>query len=79
MPRFSYTARATGGSDSSAGTLDAGSRREALRTLQARGLQVLSLGEEGGLAKRATPLETNAGTARLSARDRLPFWKRWPS
>lgn len=52
MPTFHYTARDASGS-SSAGTLDAGSRREALQRLQARGLSPVRLDESGSTARPA--------------------------
>lgn len=47
MPTFHYNARDKSGSASS-GTLDAPSRRDALRRLQSRGLQPTALTESGG-------------------------------
>lgn len=47
MPTFHYTARDRAGSSAS-GTLDAPSRRDALRKLQTRGLQPVRLDEAGG-------------------------------
>jgi general secretion pathway protein F len=75
MPRYKYTARAAGAATSTAGTLDALSRREALHLLQARGLQVVRLDEEGGGAKTVTVggAVRAASTANLAAKQRLPF------
>jgi type II secretory pathway component PulF len=75
MPRYTYTARAIGASASTGGTLDALSRREALHLLQARGLQVVKLDEEGGPARSASVGSTAAAatTAGLNAKQRLPF------
>src|SRR3954463_7991291 len=75
MPRYQYTARAAGAAASTGGTLDALSRREALHLLQARGLQVVKLDEEGGAARPATVGSTTAAasTAGLTAKQRLPF------
>jgi type II secretory pathway component PulF len=75
MPRYVYTARAAGAAASTGGTLDALSRREALHLLQARGLQVVRLTEEGGGAKAASVGSTTAAatTAGLTAKQRLPF------
>jgi general secretion pathway protein F len=76
MPRYTYTARAAGAAASTSGTLDALSRREALHLLQARGLQVVRLDEEGGAAKAASTgsgATAAASTAGLAAKQRLPF------
>jgi general secretion pathway protein F len=74
MPRFTYTARAAGQTTATNGTLDALSRREALHMLQARGLQIVRLDEEGG------PLRSPAGAGgrtnpalTFSRKQRLPF------
>ncbi len=50
MPRFAYTAKDRNG-QAVADELDAGSRKEALRRLQARGLKPLKLSEQVGRAK----------------------------
>ena len=76
MPRYNYTARAAGSTTPTGGTLDAFSRREALHILQARGLQVVRLDEEGGPLRPLTGANGNtaATTAkRLSTKERLPF------
>ncbi len=75
MPRYTYTARAVGAAASSSGTLDALSRREALHLLQARGLQVVKLDEEGGPTRSASVGATTAAatTAALTSKQRLPF------
>lgn len=57
MPRFSYTARDRTGATSSA-TLEAGSRKEALRLLAARGLSPVRIDEESGPARKASPAGT---------------------
>lgn len=59
MPLFSYTARDRAGASVSS-SIEAASRRDALRTLSARGLQVASLQESGGAKKNA---DKNAGRA----------------
>lgn len=48
MPLFNYTARPLAGGASTSGSLDAPSRRDALRRLQTRGLQPTSLEESAG-------------------------------
>ena len=75
MPRYTYTARAAGAAASSSGTLDALSRREALHLLQARGLQVVKLDEDGGPTRTPTANGPAAAatTAALTAKQRLPF------
>lgn len=80
MPRFSYTARAGTGSPET-GTVEAPARREAVRLLQARGLQVLRVEEDGATpaARAAAPVSsapaasTAAGDQRFTTRLRLPF------
>ncbi len=68
MPTFTYNARDQSGSATS-GTLDAPSRRDALRRLQARGLQPTSLSESGAAAKspRARKTSSPAGPAKPAA------------
>ena len=74
MPRYTYSARAAGTAAPTDGKLDAFSRREALHVLQARGLQVVRLEEEGGPARSTTSSTANAASsARLSSKQRLPF------
>jgi general secretion pathway protein F len=74
MPRYTYTARPVGTASSTDGTLDAFSRREALHLLQARGLQVVRLDEEGGPARStASAVGEVAHSLHLSAKQRLPF------
>jgi type II secretory pathway component PulF len=76
MPRYTYTARAAGSATATGGTLDALSRREALHVLQARGLQVVQLVEEGGALRPITGANGNGGAAtarRLGPKERLPF------
>ena len=72
MPHFTYSARAAGAAAPSAGAIDALSRREALHLLQARGLQVVRLEEEGG-AIRAPVGSVPAEPLPLSTKQRLPF------
>ena len=72
MPRYSYTARSAG-APVTEGKLDALSRREALHILQARGLQVVQLEEEGSAARPAAGSIAATTTKRLTARERLPF------
>lgn len=82
MARFSYTARAGTGAPEN-GTLEAPARREAVRLLQARGLQVLRVEEEGAAPARSpgAPAASHAapapaalpGDTRFTARLRLPF------
>lgn len=75
MPRYTYTARPAGSATAAEGTLDAFSRREALHILQARGLQVVRLDEEGGPLRPLTGANGNnaAAAKRLSTKERLPF------
>lgn len=61
MPSFSYTARDKSGATSS-GSLDAPSRRDALRRLQTRGLQPTRL-EEAGAAPKASRARKSGGTS----------------
>jgi type II secretory pathway component PulF len=78
MPRFTYTARNRSGQNVS-DVLEAPSRRDALRMLAARGLQVVSATEAAGngSAARATPavVEPAFATRRtaLNRGQRLPF------
>jgi type II secretory pathway component PulF len=74
MPRFNYTARDRTGSAVTA-ELDAPSRKDALRLLAARGLQVVSV-TEAGAAKAAPSSVVALATAKsvtLSRKQRLPF------
>jgi type II secretory pathway component PulF len=64
MPRFAYTARDRSGK-SVADAVEAPSRRDALRLLAARGLQVAAVNETAGgstTAKKGKPAATVAGT-----------------
>ncbi len=73
MPRFTYSARDPSGR-SVADALEAPSRKEALRLLSARGLQVMAV-QEAGAAGRAAPVAV-AGRTRpiaLNRKHRLPF------
>jgi general secretion pathway protein F len=82
MPRFAYSARDRSGQSVSA-TLEAPGRREAIRILGARGLQVSSISEAGGGAKagaasagtkKAAPLAfLKAGSEKPTRADRLAF------
>jgi type II secretory pathway component PulF len=79
MARFTYTARDAAGANQQ-GTLEAPTRREALRSLSARGLRPLAVNEAGGPGPAAaaaaspivaTPARGKAG--RGSRKLRLPF------
>ncbi len=84
MPRFTYTGRDRAGS-SVTDTLEAPSRRDVLRLLAARGLQVASVVEDiggrqapvsknGSASRRSTfSLTRGRGSAQPTRRDRLPF------
>jgi general secretion pathway protein F len=74
MPSFAYSAHAPGAATITASTVEAVSRREALRLLQTRGLQVVRLEETEHGAARSAVATTAAPTVRpASARERLPF------
>ena len=74
MPRFNYTARDAAGRTVSGGQ-DAPSRREALRLLQARGLQPLQLTEEGGVAGGKKPAAGPAASpVEFGRRETLGFF-----
>ncbi|HEX2099750.1 MAG TPA: type II secretion system F family protein [Candidatus Synoicihabitans sp.] len=62
MPRFAYTARDRSG-QSVADSLEAPSRKDALRLLAARGLQPLRLNEQTGPAPKASRAATKATKA----------------
>ena len=73
MPRFSYRARDRAG-QAVTDTLEAPSRKDALRVLAARGLQVSAVNETGagaGLARQVVTVDTRVIT--LSRKQRLPF------
>jgi len=81
MPRFAYTARDRAGQSASA-ELDAPSRKDALRILAARGLQVATVSElasgpagKTGAVKEARPSRTERRAKQLAPRsqERLPF------
>ncbi len=73
MPAFSYTAREPGG-QSQQGSVEAPSRRDALRILSARGLRPLSVEEATGRkASRAAQPGTATRTVPWTRRQRLPF------
>jgi len=73
MPSFTYTAK-DGQGAASAGSIDAPSRREALRRLQSRGLRPLKV-EEVGAARRETEGPSAKGGAEEAptAAECLPF------
>ncbi len=73
MPRYTFSARAAGAAASTEGKLDAFSRREALHLLQARGLQVVRLDEEGSAARQLASTGGPAPARKLSPKERLPF------
>lgn len=62
MPTFSYTARDKSGANSS-GSVDAPSRRDALRKLQTRGLQPTRLEEATGAVPKSARPRRSAGTS----------------
>ena len=82
MPRFTYSARDRAGA-STAGEIDAPSRRDALRLLAARGLAVSRVEEmavRSGRGATGTPSSRpatsrvlGAGAAAPGRRERLPF------
>jgi len=77
MPRFTYTARDRSGNNVS-DSVEAPTRRDALRTLAARGLQVVSASESStaaGKAKTAAPFASRSQTPQKSVgrKQRLPF------
>jgi type II secretory pathway component PulF len=81
MPRFTYTARDRSGKNVS-DTLEAPSRREALRLLAARGLNVITANEEtaaaarpSGKGKAAVDVQSRRVTKKeaLTRAQRLPF------
>ena len=75
MPRFTYSARDRSGK-AIADALEAPNRKDALRLLAARGLQVVSVQEAGGSGGgRAAKAAAGAGTApvELTRKHRLPF------
>lgn len=76
MPRFTYTARDRSGQNVS-DTIEAPSRRDALRLLAARGLQVISASESAATTKTAKGAKPGARPARgevaaSSSRLRVP-------
>jgi general secretion pathway protein F len=88
VPLFNYTARPLAGGASTSGSLDAPSRRDALRRLQTRGLQPTSLEESSGAkparAKSSAPAQAAAKPApsqpaaskaasEPTRKERLPF------
>ncbi len=74
MPRFAYTARdATGRTVRDA--FEAPARRDAMRILAARGLQVVELTDSSAPAARPSAASSARAPARLSSAERLPFLK----
>ena len=73
MPSFTYTAKDSQGAASD-GSIDAPSRREALRRLQTRGLRPIKV-EEVGAARRETEGPSAKGGAEEAptAAECLPF------
>lgn len=71
MPGFAYTAREPGG-PTVQGTVEAATRREALRLVSARGLRPLTVEEAGGRKPAATPANTPRPAA-WTSHHRLPF------
>ena len=74
MATFAYTARDTAGKTVSA-AVTAGTRKEALRLLATRGLQVLNLSESATTgAVLASPKQFKKSVIRMpQSRDLLPF------
>jgi type II secretory pathway component PulF len=73
MPRFAYTARDRAGTTVRA-TLDAPARRDAMRVLAARGLQVLDLSDgSAGPARASAKAAVPAAKVPQTTRERLPF------
>ncbi len=74
MPRFTYTARDRGGK-TVVDTLEAPSRKDALRLIAARGLQASAVEEAGasGRAAKAAQAVGPAGPVTLGRKHRLPF------
>ena len=73
MPRFTYRARDRDG-QTVADTLEAPSRKDALRLLAARGLQVVAVDEAGAKPTRAAQAAAAGTTAvPLTRKHRLPF------
>ncbi len=72
MPRFTYRARDRAGQRVS-DALDAPSRKDALRLLAARGLQVEAVEEAGGPASRDPRPAAAATVVVLTRKHRLPF------
>lgn len=74
MPSFTYTAK-DGQGAAADGTIDAPSRREALRRLQSRGLRPLKVEEVGAAARRDKDEASAKGAPEQepTAAERLPF------
>jgi type II secretory pathway component PulF len=66
MPRFAYTARDRAGK-SVASDVEAPTRKDALRLLGARGLQVMSVSETAAAPARQATAATDSGTAKASS------------
>src|SRR5689334_21264048 len=74
MPRFSYSARDRAGKTVT-DTLEAPSRKDALRLIAARGLQAAAVNEAGLAPTRATRMVVlpDSRVITLSRKQRLPF------
>src|SRR5690242_18550297 len=72
MARFAYTARDRSGKTLSA-DLDAPSRKDALRLLSARGLQIVSVAEQGGSPGVVKPKRVSAQAAAAAAENASLF------
>ena len=72
MPRFTYSARDRGGKDVT-DVLEAPSRKDALRLLAARGLQVVAVQEAGGGRAARSVAGAAAVPVELTRKHRLPF------
>lgn len=77
MPRFAYTARDRAGKPVSA-DLEAPTRRDALRIIAARGLQVASVAEVTGAAAKPNGARAKAAPAAAAARPALGGKSRTP-
>lgn len=72
MPRFNYSARDRAGK-SVTDTLEAPTRKDALRLLTARGLQVIAVQETGLRAAPAAPTNGRTRVVPVTRKHRLPF------
>ncbi|MBL9217451.1 MAG: type II secretion system F family protein [Opitutaceae bacterium] len=75
MPRFAYTTGNADGTSQTDGMIEALSRREALRLLQARGIRVVGMHEQAGAQTPAKAAAATTGNAHFAARLRLPFFE----